>query len=69
MISTDITNYRVLYPNTENGGVCVLIPTSECPSIERLLQDVPDGLPYEVVSVDDIPTDRTYRNAWTFEEA
>ena len=68
MIGTDITNYRVIYPNNENGGVAILVPSPSCPSIERLVQDVPDGLPYEIVGVDDIPSDRTYRNAWTYEE-
>jgi hypothetical protein len=25
---------------------------------------VPVGIPYQVVSVDDVPSDRTFRNAW-----
>ena len=33
-------------------------------SIELALKDVPQGVPYEIVSTDDIPADRTFRGAW-----
>ncbi len=65
--ANDVVNYRVIYPNDE-GGVSILVPSSECPSIDRLVQDVPYGKPYQVIPVAAIPEDRTYRNAWTFEE-
>jgi hypothetical protein len=58
---------RVIYPN-EQGGVSIIVPTLECPSIDRLIQDVPAGKPYQVLHVSEIPDDRTYRNAWTYEE-
>jgi len=29
-------------------------------------KDVPEGKPYEIVDAADIPTDRTFRNAWEF---
>ena len=58
---------RVIYPNDE-GGVSIIVPSPECPSIDRLVQDVPAGKPYQVVNMSDIPTDRNYRNAWTYEE-
>ena len=56
---------RVIYPNDE-GGVSILVPSPECPSIDRLVQDVPAGKPYQVVDVADIPSSREYRNAWTY---
>jgi len=65
--ANDIVNYRVIYPNDE-GGVSILVPSSECTSIDRLVQDVPYGKPHQVLPVSAIPDDRTYRNAWTFEE-
>lgn len=68
MADNDVTNYRVIYPNDE-GGVCILVPSPSCPSIDRLVQDVPYGKAYQVVPVSAIPEDRTYRNAWTFDEA
>ena len=63
-----VTNYRVIYPNDE-GGVSILVPSPSCSSIDRLVQDVPYGKSYEIVPVSAIPSDRTYRNAWTFDEA
>ena len=62
-----VYNKRVIYPNDE-GGVSILIPSTSCSSIDRLIQDVPAGKPYQVVNASEIPTDRNYRNAWTFEE-
>ncbi len=37
--------------------------------VETWGEDVPDGKPYQIVSVNDIPDDRSFRNAWTYEEA
>ena len=60
---------RIIYP-TDNGGVAVIIPTSEYlteHTIEELAaKDVPAGKPYKIVDVADIPTDRTFRNAWEY---
>jgi len=62
-------NQRIIY-KTEEGGVAVIIPAPECPlSIEEIAKkDVPTGKPYKIVDVADIPTDRTFRNAWTVDE-
>ena len=75
-------NSRIIYP-TDDGGVAVIIPAAECGlSIEEIAaKDVPpivvmqDGVvvsstprPYKIVDVSDIPEDRTFRNAWEFEE-
>ena len=65
---SDITK-RIIYPNDE-GGVSILIPSPNCEmTIEEIAaKDVPAGKPYQIVDVADIPTDRTFRNAWTYEE-
>jgi hypothetical protein len=64
-------NQRIIYPNN-NGGVSILIPTEEYladHTIEELAaKDVPQGKPYKIVDVADIPTDRTFRNAWEYQE-
>lgn len=31
-------------------------------------KDVPEGKPFQIVDVSDIPTDRTFRNAWEYKE-
>ena len=76
-------NSRVIFP-TDDGGVSVIIPAAECGlSIEEIAaKDVPpivvrgpDGSvasstprPYKIVDVSDIPEDRTFRSAWTYQE-
>jgi hypothetical protein len=62
-------NKRIIYP-TDDGGVAIIIPTLNCGlSIEQIAaKDVPLGKPYQIVDVNDIPKDRTFRNAWTYEE-
>jgi hypothetical protein len=61
-------NQRIIYP-TDDGGVAIIIPADCGLSIEELAaKDVPEGKPYKIVDVSDIPTDRTFRNAWEFTE-
>jgi hypothetical protein len=62
-------NQRIIYPS-DDGGVSILIPAPECAlSIEEIaLKDVPEGKPYKIVDVSDIPSDRTFRNAWEYQE-
>jgi len=58
---------RIIYP-TDDGGVAVIVPAAECGlSIEAIAaKDVPAGKPFKIVDVSDIPTDRTFRNAWEY---
>ena len=73
-------NSRIIYP-TDDGGVAVIIPAAECGlTIEEIAaKDVPpvvvmqDGVvvsstprPFEIVDVADIPSDRTFRGAWSW---
>ena len=58
---------RIIYP-TDDGGVAIIVPADCGLSIEQIAQkDVPAGKPYKIVDVADIPTDRTFRNAWEME--
>ena len=65
-------NSRIIY-KTDEGGVAVIIPTENAlaeHTIQEIAEkDVPAGKPYKIVSVDDIPSDRTFRNAWEVDEA
>jgi len=60
-------NQRIIYP-TGDGGVAVIVPAAECGlTIEQIAaKDVPAGKPFKIVDVADIPTDRTFRNAWEY---
>jgi hypothetical protein len=62
-------NQRIIYP-TDNGGVAVIIPADECGlTIEEIAaKDVPTGKAYKIVDIADIPTDRTFRGAWEYQE-
>ena len=62
-------NSRIIFPNDE-GGVAVIIPAAECGlTIEEIAaKDVPAGKQYKIVDVADIPTDRTFRDAWEYQE-
>ena len=60
---------RIIYP-TDEGGVAVIVPSPEYlleHTIEELAaKDVPAGKDYKIVDVADIPSDRTFRNAWEY---
>ena len=61
-------NQRIIYP-TDDGGVAIIVPAPECGlTIEAIAaKDVPAGKPYKIVDVADIPSDRTFRNAWEYQ--
>ena len=60
-------NQRIIYP-TDAGGVAIIIPAPECGlTIDEIAaKDVPEGKPFKIVDVSEIPTDRLFRNAWEF---
>ena len=62
-------NQRIIYP-TDDGGVAIIVPAPECGlTIEQIAaKDVPAGKPYKIVDVTDVPSDRTFRNAWEYQE-
>ena len=59
---------RIIYPK-DDGGVAIIIPAPDCGlSIEQIAErDVPSGKPYRIVDVSDLPTDRTFRDAWEYQ--
>ena len=58
-----MTNQRIIYSNPD-GSVAVIIPTGELTIEEVAAKDVPEGVAYEIVTTDEIPSDRTFRGAW-----
>ncbi len=61
---------RIIYQN-EEGGVSILTPASNCGlTLEQIAKkDVPAGKPYKIVDSSEIPSDRTFRNAWIVDES
>ena len=62
---------RIIYPNPE-GGVSIIIPAPEyleTHTIEELAtMQVPQGVPYKIINTSDVPSDRTFRDAWEYQE-
>lgn len=59
---------RIIYLQ-DNGVVAVIIPSPEClaqHTIQEIaLKDVPAGKPFKIVDASYIPSDRSFREAWT----
>ena len=62
------SNKKILY-QTEEGGVAVITPADNCPlTVEEIaIKDVPAGRPYKIVDASEVPTDRTFRDAWEYQ--
>ena len=60
---------RIIYPNDE-GGVSIIVPSPNWKGTmeELAAKDVPDGKPFKIVEDSDIPSDRTFRDAWEYQE-
>tara|TARA_Y100000992_G_scaffold280850_1_gene228217 strand:+ start:347 stop:610 length:264 start_codon:yes stop_codon:yes gene_type:complete len=70
---------RILYRQS-SGVVCVVCPapriltelnpdTGELWTVEDIAKkDVPTGYKYKIVEDSDVPTDRSFRDAWTVDE-
>jgi hypothetical protein len=57
----------IIYPTDD--GVAIIVPADCGLTIEQIAaKDVPVGKPYKIVDVADIPSDRTFRNAWEYQE-
>ena len=60
-------NQRIIYQNDE-GGISIIVPADCGLTIEEIAaKDVPSGKAYNIVDVSEIPTDRTFRDAWTWQ--
>lgn len=64
---------RIIYP-TDDGGVKIVVPAPEWlaqegNTMEVLAEEiVPAGTPFKIVDVTDVPSDRTFRDAWEYAE-
>lgn len=61
---------RIIYPNNE-GGVSVIIPAPEAlqsMTIEEIAaKDVPPGVEYKIIDINELPQSREFRNAWEYQ--
>jgi len=67
-----MSNVRIVFKDAD-GSVSVIVPTDEVleqyTAEQVAAKDVPEGLAYKIVTVDDIPSDRTFRDAWDIDDA
>ena len=58
---------RIIYIQ-DNGVVAVMTPSDNCNlTVEQIqAKDVPPGKVSYIVDKSEVPTDRSFRNAWTY---
>ena len=56
---------KIIY-QTETG-VAIITPTGELPIEEVAAKDVPAGVAYKIVNDDEVPSDRTFRDALKYD--
>lgn len=63
---------KIIYKGSE-GNLSIIHPTREAlefMTIEEIaLKDVPTGLAFAIIEDSEIPTDRTFRDAWTIDDS
>jgi len=52
----------IIYPN--GNGISVIWPAPGWDINEVAKKDVPAGVPFKIISSDDLPASREYRDAW-----
>jgi len=58
---------RIVYTN-DDGTISIIVPADCGLTVEEIAaKDVPSGKEYHIVDKSEIPSDRTFRNAWTWE--
>ena len=57
---------RIIYQTEE--GLAVIVPSGKLAIEEVARKDVPAGVDYWIVEDNEVPSDRTFRNAWELDE-
>ena len=61
------TNKRIIYTDSNGVNIVVPAPNNADLTIEQLQsQVVPDGVTSYIVDKSVVPTDRSFRDAWTY---
>tara|TARA_R100001509_G_C4738421_1_gene172355 strand:- start:64 stop:297 length:234 start_codon:yes stop_codon:yes gene_type:complete len=67
---------KIIYKNklpNRDSDISIITPTPEAletMTIDEIAKkDVPTGFSYKIVDDSSVPTDRTFRNAWTIDES
>ena len=62
-----ISDKRIIYTQ-DNGMIAIVCPVDNCGlTIEEIQsRSVPAGKTSYIINASEVPTDRTFRNAWTY---
>ena len=60
---------KIIYQTDD--GIAIITPAPNCSltDAQTAAKDVPTGSAYKIVADDYVPSDRTFRNAWTIESS
>ena len=60
---------KIIYQTDD--GISIITPAPNCSltDAQTAAKDVPTGSAYKIVADDYVPSDRTFRNAWTIESS
>ena len=63
------SDYRFIYTN-DDGSISIVVPADNCDlTLDQIkAKDCPSGKTVYTVNKSAIPTDRSFRNAWTYTE-
>ena len=66
-LTNDELKTRWVYDN-DKGGISIVIPADAELTLDEIkTKSIPTGIStVHTITVDDIPTDRTFRDAWTY---
>lgn len=68
MTPEQIREKVILYQDPNTNMVIIMYPSGELPLIETANKDVPTDVEYWIVNKDDLPDDRTFRDAWIIDK-
>ena len=61
---------KIIY-KTQDDGIAVITPAPNCSltDAQTAAKDVPTGAAYKIVEDSYVPSDRTFRNAWSIDSS
>lgn len=59
---------RVIWTDSNTGYLCIMQASDNCKrTLEEIAEkDVPDGETYYIIDATALPTDESFRDAWTY---
>lgn len=68
MTPEQIREKVILHQDPDTNMVIITYPSGELSLIETANKDVPTGVEYWIVNKNDLPDDRSFRDAWVIDQ-